>query len=268
MTLKDNIKNWYANRRRRYETFSSRSIHSSDPNFIWCIKCDFGQLHSSGNDQPMIRCLECGYLSCFRHSVPWHNGLTCLEFDVMLKWPKELINVDLGNKEAADVALEKFVKFQEENRDTLLSEEKSRQKQVIAAERQKAKRKQQEEAELKSEKANKQKKMEESNEQKKKVESNEQKKLEESNKLKEGNEERLKMIKEMQRRKRENELSLKTVKATTKQCPGCKWPIEKNQGCAHMACEYFLPSLPYLHFLQLYGMPRKLVDPRTPSSLV
>jgi hypothetical protein len=39
------------------------------------------------------------------------------------------------------------------------------------------------------------------------------------------------------RRQRENALSMQTMKETTKQCPGCKWPIEKNRGCDHMTCK-------------------------------
>ncbi|KUJ11963.1 uncharacterized protein LY89DRAFT_653517 [Mollisia scopiformis] len=44
---------------------------------------------------------------------------------------------------------------------------------------------------------------------------------------------------EMQRervwkRQVEEEASMSTVEKTTKKCPGCSWPIEKNAGCAHM----------------------------------
>jgi hypothetical protein len=35
----------------------------------------------------------------------------------------------------------------------------------------------------------------------------------------------------------EEEASKKLLAATTKQCPGCKRPIEKNMGCDHMECE-------------------------------
>ena len=42
---------------------------------------------------------------------------------------------------------------------------------------------------------------------------------------------------EFKRRIREDQLSVATVQATTKLCPGCQWPIEKNDGCSHMTCE-------------------------------
>ena len=42
---------------------------------------------------------------------------------------------------------------------------------------------------------------------------------------------------ELKRRLKEEKASLAKVEGTTKKCPGCTWPIEKNQGCAHMTCE-------------------------------
>lgn len=40
------------------------------------------------------------------------------------------------------------------------------------------------------------------------------------------------------RSRREEELaSIAKIKATTKLCPGCSWPIEKNSGCDHMKCK-------------------------------
>jgi hypothetical protein len=49
---------------------------------------------------------------------------------------------------------------------------------------------------------------------------------------------RAKQREEIKRRQREDKLSLDTVHATTKPCPGCRWPIEKNDGCAHMTCKF------------------------------
>ncbi|RWS14958.1 E3 ubiquitin-protein ligase parkin-like protein [Dinothrombium tinctorium] len=34
----------------------------------------------------------------------------------------------------------------------------------------------------------------------------------------------------------ENELSLKTIKGTTKPCPKCRTPVERDGGCMHMRC--------------------------------
>jgi hypothetical protein len=54
--------------------------------------------------------------------------------------------------------------------------------------------------------------------------------------------ERVRQRKELARRAREEKLSVGTVRATTKPCPGCRWPIEKNAGCAHMTCKPQCPS--------------------------
>ncbi|KAH8804543.1 hypothetical protein F5884DRAFT_754151 [Xylogone sp. PMI_703] len=190
----------------RYDALSLRSVISADEKFVWCTKCSFGQLHASGNKQPLMRCLQCGHRSCFRHSVPWHERLTCEQYESLLKDPE---NFNIG-ADVEDPSLEKLMKAQEENNDQLLAEELARQKQVHAVERQRAKRKQQEEAERKREELEKKKKLEN---------------------------DRKKMIEDIKRRQKEDELSLQTVQATTKQCPNCQWPIEKNDGCAHMTCK-------------------------------
>ena len=51
---------------------------------------------------------------------------------------------------------------------------------------------------------------------------------------------------ETKRKVKEEKASLKIVEKTTKRCPGCQWPIEKNEGCAHMTCEYLLRLTLYL----------------------
>jgi hypothetical protein len=37
----------------------------------------------------------------------------------------------------------------------------------------------------------------------------------------------------------EEEASRRVMEATTKKCPGCNRPIEKNRGCDHIECEFF-----------------------------
>jgi hypothetical protein len=39
----------------------------------------------------------------------------------------------------------------------------------------------------------------------------------------------------------EESASRKLIKELAKKCPGCKWNIEKNDGCDHMTCKH-----PYL----------------------
>jgi len=54
---------------------------------------------------------------------------------------------------------------------------------------------------------------------------------------------RARQMEALKRRAMDEKLSLEKVHATTKPCPGCRWPIEKNAGCAHMTCE---PRLPFI----------------------
>jgi hypothetical protein len=61
--------------------------------------------------------------------------------------------------------------------------------------------------------------------------------------------ERLKRVEEMKRRQKEDSASLATVKKTTKPCPGCRWPIEKNDGCSHMTCK---SSFHAFHFIFVF----------------
>jgi hypothetical protein len=51
-------------------------------------------------------------------------------------------------------------------------------------------------------------------------------------------EERKRKIEELRQKAKDEQASLQKVKETTKLCPGCQWPIEKNQGCEHMTCEF------------------------------
>ncbi|KAF2803016.1 uncharacterized protein BDZ99DRAFT_400676, partial [Mytilinidion resinicola] len=47
----------------------------------WCIGpgCHSGQLHADSN--PILRCAQCDFRSCVKHKVPWHDGLTCVQYD-------------------------------------------------------------------------------------------------------------------------------------------------------------------------------------------
>lgn len=62
---------------------------SQDENFIWCTAgCGSGQIHDSDARHPIVSCLYCGQRSCFQHNVPWHEGLTCKEYDRLLADPE------------------------------------------------------------------------------------------------------------------------------------------------------------------------------------
>jgi hypothetical protein len=53
------------------------------PNFTMCLgpNCGSGQIHGGGNDQPIMTCTTCHFKTCFAHKMPWHEGLTCMQYD-------------------------------------------------------------------------------------------------------------------------------------------------------------------------------------------
>ena len=72
-----------------YDQQSSRSALDADPNFRWCRgpSCEAGQVHEGGETQPIVRCVNCGFRTCFRHQEPWHEGMTCEKYDAMRRDP-------------------------------------------------------------------------------------------------------------------------------------------------------------------------------------
>ncbi|CAE6464890.1 unnamed protein product [Rhizoctonia solani] len=66
----------------RYEALLLRRTLETEPNFVWCKNpgCDWGQVHESGVNAPIVICQVCRARSCFTHNVPWHTGLTCSQY--------------------------------------------------------------------------------------------------------------------------------------------------------------------------------------------
>lgn len=56
-------------------------------NFRNCTNqnCADGQLHDTGDDQPIMTCKRCGTQSCFTDDVTWHTGYTCAAYEVLLQ---------------------------------------------------------------------------------------------------------------------------------------------------------------------------------------
>ena len=67
----------------RYDRLATRAAMSAIPNFRWCLnpKCESGQIHESGLDEPIFTCASCKFRSCTKHNQPWHEGETCDQFD-------------------------------------------------------------------------------------------------------------------------------------------------------------------------------------------
>ncbi|KAI1157930.1 hypothetical protein F5B18DRAFT_668633 [Nemania serpens] len=66
----------------QYDKWLARNGLAEEPNFCWCTAgCGSGQLHLEGRDNPLMICTNCRGKTCFNHQSPWHDGLTCREFD-------------------------------------------------------------------------------------------------------------------------------------------------------------------------------------------
>ena len=66
--------------RASHEYLTLRHSVSAHPDFMWCLSCDSGQMHD-GSNGPVVICIACNSRACFDHKVPWHEGLTCRQYD-------------------------------------------------------------------------------------------------------------------------------------------------------------------------------------------
>lgn len=69
----------------QYDKYLYLDTLSRLPNFRWCLgpNCTNGQLYDDddGPLEPHYSCDECGFGMCFTHAMPWHQGLTCDQYD-------------------------------------------------------------------------------------------------------------------------------------------------------------------------------------------
>ncbi|KAF4334415.1 e3 ubiquitin ligase ari7 [Fusarium beomiforme] len=67
-----------------YDRYLHLNAISKLDNFRWCLRqgCPNGQLYEGGEEmEPHIQCQECAFEMCFKHMIPWHEGLTCEQFE-------------------------------------------------------------------------------------------------------------------------------------------------------------------------------------------
>ncbi|RYP52059.1 hypothetical protein DL768_002742 [Monosporascus sp. mg162] len=197
----------------KYSDLALRGAVNQAPDFVWCPNgCESGQIHEDGNEKPIVTCVKCSFKFCFRHQVRWHEQLTCAEYDSFVSDPENFRSrIEILNEEAEKLRLdEQLARRTQEEADQKLAQSlmaaEQREEAERQAQRERAERERREEAErrrLQAERMAMQQKAE-------------------------------KMRMEAARKREEDELSRRTVERTTKPCPGCKWPIEKNSGCSHM----------------------------------
>ncbi|QRW15794.1 IBR domain protein [Rhizoctonia solani] len=70
-----------------YEQLLIRREMGNTEQFVWCKNpiCTSGQVHKPGPNQPIVTCNTCHQKSCYVHDRPWHEGLSCEDFDIKLR---------------------------------------------------------------------------------------------------------------------------------------------------------------------------------------
>lgn len=256
----------------RYEELSFRSAVSADPDYVACRSpsCGFGQLHESGNRQPIVRCMKCNFRSCFKHGIEWHDRLTCDEYDEMLRDPIGFKSALEREEEEEEERIQREFEAevaetqrQKKKQETARAAEEQRQRQrheaelsrarveqVAAAEKlrqdqilrlqQEEQRRHEQALETQRRQADEARAVEAAQQEKRRKREHDKgvERRTEDEAKKARKEQLRKQREDIIRRQREDEASLTVVENTTKQCPGCSWPIEKNRGRQHMTCKF------------------------------
>jgi hypothetical protein len=67
----------------RYTKYDLDKALENNPEFIWCAHgCGSGQLNEGATMNKTVQCVNCHKLTCFTHRCPWHDGMTCEEYDM------------------------------------------------------------------------------------------------------------------------------------------------------------------------------------------
>lgn len=68
---------------QRYQKYMVSDTLKNEPRYRKCLRstCQMGQIHEAGEAEPLMTCAECGFRMCYMHSRPWHEGLTCSQYD-------------------------------------------------------------------------------------------------------------------------------------------------------------------------------------------
>lgn len=82
----------------RYDRLATQAVVSSIPNFRWCLnsRCKSGQIHH--DDSPIFVCTACGFKHCVIHTIPWHEGETCADYNYRVSGQKTRDEDDASKK--------------------------------------------------------------------------------------------------------------------------------------------------------------------------
>ncbi|KAJ8133446.1 hypothetical protein O1611_g179 [Lasiodiplodia mahajangana] len=238
----------------------ARNGLAEEPNFCWCTAgCGSGQLHLEGRENPLMICTNCGGKTCFTHQSPWHDGLTCREFDKSdatttasdsreteppeTRSLRSKLSLLLGRRKRICIGGVTRVESNQEYRDRLLAEkitkeehyqERKRQKGIEEAER--LNRLQMQEAQERMQALERR----QAQERRAQEEAQRLRQVEER-RAREEETQRRKQLEDRQRKRAEEAASESALRTISKLCPkDCGARIQKTEGCDHMKCK---PSL-------------------------
>ena len=71
----------------RYQKSMIAYAFKDEPRYRNCLRinCSNGQLHETGDAEPLMTCSICEYKMCYVLSRPWHEGQTCTQYDNSLQ---------------------------------------------------------------------------------------------------------------------------------------------------------------------------------------
>lgn len=134
------IKEWAEHETfEKYDRLFTLQALQQDGSFIrcWRPECEEGQFHDGDIEFPIAIC-QCGAMTCYRHSgLPWHEGLTCNEFEdpeTAIRLLEELVNDLVLASRAVQTTLSK-VQSQTTNEDTALQSKLDAARQLISERR-------------------------------------------------------------------------------------------------------------------------------------
>jgi E3 ubiquitin-protein ligase RNF14 len=83
----------FGSQNTRYDALTARAHLSADKDFRWCIAqgCGSGQIHTTGTDGPIFRCVnpKCGFQFCVICGVEYHKDETCRQYQDRISGRKE-----------------------------------------------------------------------------------------------------------------------------------------------------------------------------------